>query len=181
MKGLSCLSEPTNILINPRRPKMYKIKRFFTNIRWFFKEWLPKVIAYAKFLWNDYDLDYGSIYRLLHFKFKWMYRALKDECAVDSEKRALQVLEASNLAKKLFEDNFVETEYDVLTERWGELEFFDSKDHPGYFEMRHTKVQTEEDREKERQDFLKIMELETKRRLEVKEKLFQLIILSFEE
>jgi len=170
-----CPFEPTNTLTDPKGPKMYRIKRFFANIRWFFKRWFPKVIAYARFLWNDYDFDYGSIYRLLHFKFERMYRALKNRHAMDSEKRAQQILEASNLAKKLFEDNFAETEYDALTEHWGELEFIDNKEYPGHFKVKCAKVQTEEDEERERQDYLKIMELEAQRRLEAKEALFQLI------
>jgi len=126
-------------------------------------EKIKKIAQWAIFLWDDYDWDYGSVYRILHFKLKRLERGLKEGCAMHDPKDLKALSLAIKLCNKLHEDKYHERFYRRHEKKWGELKTWtepstNSRYH--IYKSSRSKVITEEDKKLEREDVLKSSKME---------------------
>jgi len=83
-----------------------------------------RVIAYRKILWRDNDFDYCAILSLLEFKMAQMSKHMKEhDITTRSEKCAKELLIASQLAKRINEDDYMHLPLLQLSRKYGEQKF----------------------------------------------------------
>jgi hypothetical protein len=77
----------------------YKIKSRILNLI----KWLPVI-------WYDRDWDYGYIYKFLYYKLRFMQEFFESDktYSVNALKIAKKIMIAKNLAKRLYEDKYLE-------------------------------------------------------------------------
>lgn len=129
--------------------------------------WFETMYAYSTLLWEDRDWDFCFILGMLRFKLSRVEKYFREDgICTDHKIQADEVKEAIKLLDEMILDDFCGKEHDAHTKRWGRLKM--TKDRG----MEHTKVKTASDRNKQRKEFLKIMNLENRRRLDTWQKLF---------
>lgn len=79
-----------------------KLRRIYQKIRHII-QWLPTI-------WNDYDFDYGYLYKLIYVKLENMERHIKSvNCCVGyTTKELRRITVAKNLAMRIYEDDYDE-------------------------------------------------------------------------
>ena len=125
----------------------------FRTIRRFF-EYIGAVIAYAKFLWNNYhDWDYGFFLCLIKFKLQRMERFFRSKHAwgVRSEATADEIKKAIDMADFLLVGEFMENEYDAYEIKWGSLEI--EKGSNEIFNCRRPNIRTSKDKEQAAREY----------------------------
>lgn len=76
----------------------YSLKRGIKNCI----KWIPVI-------WNDEDFDWEYLAKIMEFKMSNMSYFMKNYgCAIDSEKAAIELLECTELLKRLRLDNNIE-------------------------------------------------------------------------
>jgi hypothetical protein len=104
---------------------MYKIKQFFRRIYNLYR-WTP-------IIWKDQDWDYSYIYEMLKFKLKNQAEYIGGKNRHTTAKRDAEIMMLCVRLIDKVQNEYYGTEYFKYCE--SELNFIDSKNHPGYYEL----------------------------------------------
>lgn len=82
-----------------------RLKQSFSN----FVCGIHNLIKWLPVIWHDRDWDYCYLYNILYFKLKNMEQLHEEysDLFVNSKKKIRQLKIAKNLAKRLFEENYI--------------------------------------------------------------------------
>jgi hypothetical protein len=104
---------------------MYEIKQFFRRIY--------NLYRWAPIIWRDQDWDHSYIYEILKFKLKNQAEYIGDKNRHTTAKRDAEIMMLCVRLIDKVQNEFYSTEYFKYCE--SELNFVDSKNHPGYYEL----------------------------------------------
>jgi len=104
---------------------MYEIKQFFNRIY--------NLIRWAPIIWKDQDWDDYYIFEILKFKLKNQAEYIGGKNRHTTAKRDAEIMMTCVRLVDKIQDDYYRTEYFKYCE--SELNFIDSKIHPGYYEM----------------------------------------------
>ena len=129
----------------------------FRNIKY----GIENLIKWFPTIWNDRDWDYCFLYDLLYFKLKNMEKfQRKYGHSVSNEEIANEIKPCIEVLGRLIEDDYKDEVWLALRERWGDFEFEDCEDKPGYSKLVIPGVKTEEDRKEYRADIKRCVDSE---------------------
>ena len=104
---------------------MYEIKQFFNRIY--------NLIRWVPIIWKDQDWDDHYIFEILKFKLKNQAEYIGGKNRHTTAKRDAEIMMTCVRLIDRIQDDYYGTEYFKYCE--SELNFIDSKSHPGYYEM----------------------------------------------
>lgn len=84
-------------------------------------EKIENLISWFPVIWNDFDWDYQSIYRILEHKLSRMENVIREGCAVDAEAIANKIKFCSLLCKRLAECDYLERALIPHKRQWGDI------------------------------------------------------------
>jgi hypothetical protein len=83
-------------------------------------QWAVKVVQYAKFLWNDFDWDFGFFLSLMQYKLKRMRTTIiENNNLVRSEEIGAQIKHAEDLIQKYLNHDYCVDLYEAHEKKWG--------------------------------------------------------------
>lgn len=116
---------------------------------------MGNIFKYLPIVWKDRQWDYNHLYELLQFKLKLMYKEFaKDDVYVGQGKDAKKIKFCIDILDRILKNEYHENVFRDHDRKWGEQDFDLSN---GKFRRTRENILTEEDEEKERKEFLKLM------------------------
>jgi len=94
-------------------------------------EKIKNLISWFPVIWNDFDWDYQSIYRILEHKLSRMENVIRGGYAVDAEATADKIKFCSLLCKRLAECDYLERALIPHKRKWGSIGDLITKELPG--------------------------------------------------
>ena len=138
--------------------KPYQIKNFIHFIK-SIPSGIKRLIKWAPIIWENYDWDYIYLFKIIYFKIDLMEKRMrKSQIIEDWETIANQMLECKTLLKNQIEKDeydYVKEELDKHKEKWGDIEIKLNSDNS--INMKCSKVQTPEEEEQERKEYIEII------------------------
>ena len=109
---------------------MYEIKQFFRRIY--------NLIRWAPIIWKDQDWDHSYIYEILKFKIKNQAEYIGNKNRYINAKRDAEIMMlCTRLIDKVQNDYYGHEYFDYHK---SDLEFIDSEDHPGMYEIEFIEI-----------------------------------------
>jgi len=120
-------------------------------------EKIKNLISWFPVIWNDFDWDYQSIYRILEHKLSRMENVIRGGYAVDAEATADKIKFCSLLCKRLAECDYLERALIPHKRKWGSIGDLITKELPGgtleWLGPKWEKADTEEKRLQAEEEF----------------------------
>src|SRR5581483_2283058 len=89
------------------------------RIQWFFIEYLPKVVSYARFLWHDRDWEDSDILRLLQFKLRRVREGIaRYSHHIDKERTCKEIRLAELLTGRIVANDYGLDEFKAHQMKW---------------------------------------------------------------
>ena len=141
---------------------------------------IKNLISWFTVISKDRDYDYTSIYDVLEFKLNKMLKSfIKNNRYIQTDDNIKYLKLSLSLIKKIKDDYYVDYHHDIVTEKWGESNYYfkDIEDSPGYstMEMSNPNIDTPE-KQKEYDDFYSLeMDKGRKKQKKAKKLLFTIL------
>jgi len=145
-----------------------KIKDKVENIANRIKDRTIKLIRWAPVIWKDEDWDHYYIWVILHRKLTNMEDFFTSDraMALNSEEEAKKIRVCLTLLDRLIADDYDLSAFKRHHEKWGKPKFdwVESDDKHSELKIEQEHVKTDEDKRKERKEFNRAYEHETRLR-----------------
>lgn len=156
--------------------KPYQIKNFIHFIK-SIPSGIKRLIKWAPIIWENYDWDYVYLLKIMYFKIDLMEKRMRTAQIIeDWETIADQMLECKTLLKNQIEKDeydYVEEELEKHKEKWGDIRTTFNPDNS--ISIKSSKVQTPEEEEQERKEYLNIVQKGINIKKSELNKLFELL------
>lgn len=145
------------------------------NIFWYNpKRFIINFINYRKFLANNMWFDHSYIFQILKMKLENDVKYYKKySLSLNSGEYVEEMETCIKLLDRIINDVYFDLAYEEHDKKWGKLNMeFKDEDDRKYLEFSRKNVITEEDKEKERKEFLKCCHAESQMRQQDIDNLF---------
>lgn len=118
---------------------------------------------YCNVFRHDYDFDALCIFRILEYKLQRIEKCLKNGHAIQEPKDMKALRIAIKLCKRLDENNYGDRPYERHNAKWGEMITWltpTENKHSMSWNHRRPKANTDEEKEQEGKEFMRVWEIE---------------------
>lgn len=154
---------------------MWKIKAFFSYIRYDIPYGIQNLFKWFSIVWKDRDWDYAYIFIVLKFKIhNTALNIVKYGESVDNNQKIKYMLLAEKLIDYISQEHYLQNSLNMLSNKWGHYDFENNNIYEQLFFSRQ-KIKSDQDKLEYKEDFSKAFILADKQHNKAKRLLFNIL------